>query len=620
MGEKYKKLLIIVIVSIIIALLIFGASSFLNKRILPQQTSAPVQKIDDRISPLTTQALTVEVQRIRNRGLMAKMLEPGISWRNPPQFYWIAIVDGKECNSSQIEAAGGVKGEWVFTTWDTICQEGRVNFFVPQEQPTSDVQLIIMERVHTGLLGRKTRDVAQEKITMTYDYRTGRWTGDDSFKDADGYGHYVGDAYELWFSLYQSDYDLDGIPYWTEVNVLHTDPMVDDSKLDPDNDGIPTSWEWKWGYDPFTWDDHRNLDPDIDGIENIEEYQMRDWFSDPYQPDIYIEADGMVKGRLLDWNHVFFEESQQMIIERFAEHGINVYIDAGWPDTPKNGGGEMLPFIETLDEVNGGLMLQFYRHNFPDERKGIFRYLIVANNAGFTTPCVFNHYDTIVIDTSLRKTYVKRLAFLPRYQRVVLAKGVLHELGHTLGLLPENFIGNDIYGPASVRYPSMPKDEYNQYLTQYHSVMNYNYIFSDRKLFDYSDGSNQAPYDQDDWGHLYLPTFETNAKTIEEPVDQTFEDMEIYFKDPQVNLSGWELNGSLSAQYRTALNQDVYCKNTNSTFWVFTKINMTYQPSTRTVRVYARPLITPFPTNAAPSLVLEGWINAAGELCFYHQV
>jgi len=79
---------------------------------------------------------------------------------------------------------------------------------------------------------------------------------------------------------------------------------------------IPTSWEWRWGYDPFTWNDHGNLDPDVDGIENIEEYQMAKWLSDPFQPDIYIETDGMQKKGLIDVKHIFFKEAQQMIIER----------------------------------------------------------------------------------------------------------------------------------------------------------------------------------------------------------------------------------------------------------------------------------------------------------------
>ena len=122
-------------------------------------------------------------------------------------------------------------------------------------------------------------------------------------------------------------YDQDGIPYWAEVNVIKTDPRIDDSKLDPDGDGIPTSWEWKWNYDPKIWDDHVNLDPDIDGLENIEEYQMHKWFANPFSQDIYVEVDGMKKRGLLGKDHTLFEESKQIVIERFCLHGINIYID-----------------------------------------------------------------------------------------------------------------------------------------------------------------------------------------------------------------------------------------------------------------------------------------------------
>jgi len=43
---------------------------------------------------------------------------------------------------------------------------------------------------------------------------------------------------------------------WVEVNIINTDPTVDDTKLDPDDDKIPTYWEWNWGYNPKSWDDH----------------------------------------------------------------------------------------------------------------------------------------------------------------------------------------------------------------------------------------------------------------------------------------------------------------------------------------------------------------------------
>ncbi|RLF45643.1 MAG: hypothetical protein DRN29_06325, partial [Thermoplasmata archaeon] len=290
---------------------------------------------DDRISPMENQALFIEILRIRNRGLMDKMLSYGLDWKNPPSFYYTITVDSEKGSSK-----GNVGETGVYNTWDTIGYESSMVFDVDEEQEYSDVTISIVELQPKGLFGQQ-EEVEKEKISLRYDYRTGRWTGDDYFTDKDGMGHYVGKNYEVWFNLYQADYDHDNIPYWVEVNILGTDPTVDDSKLDPDNDGIPTAWEWKYGYDPFTYDEHSKLDPDIDGIENIEEYRLREYFANPFQPDIYIETDGMEKRGFFDLPHIFYKESQQMIIERFAQHGINVYIDDGWKDGPVNGGGEL---------------------------------------------------------------------------------------------------------------------------------------------------------------------------------------------------------------------------------------------------------------------------------------
>jgi len=257
LSGRAKKMAIFSV--LVVAILIISALPF----IFPPQTAEAKSEtgIDDRISPLENQGLILEVKRIRDRGLLDRLMEYGNAWKYQPQFYFIADMDELEYVSKNISALG-LSNEILFTGWDTITQENKVMKDVEEEKETSKVTLTIIERVPKGLLGRGFEDIERERIHLTYDYRTGRWTGDDYLKDKDGYGHYVGEYFEVWFDLYQTDYDEDGIPYWTEVNVLHTDPMVDDSKLDPDNDGIPTAWEWKWGYDPHVWDDHANLDPD----------------------------------------------------------------------------------------------------------------------------------------------------------------------------------------------------------------------------------------------------------------------------------------------------------------------------------------------------------------------
>ena len=560
--------------------------------------------LDDRISPYINQGLYIRIDRIRNRELMDLMYQFGSAWKYPPSYYFKINVDGDEGS-----AEGAIAEKGVFNVWDTFGRESSMTFYVDEEQEYSEVTIEIIEKQTTGIIFKKTKDVVIEKIHLVYDYRTGRWTGDDEFGDDDGLGHFLGDTYEVWFDIYQADLDHDYIPFWTEVNVLGTDPTVDDSELDPDEDGIDSSWEWKWGYDPNTWDDHKNLDPDIDGIENDEEYFMAKWFADPFQPDMYIECDGMEKRWFFDVPHVFQLESQQMLIERFALHGINVYIDDGWPDGPVNGGGEMFPPHDNLDDVSPKQLLRFYEHNFADERKGIFRYQVVGlqtdSSSGFICPPEFNYFDAILLGTTWKNTLITRRAFSPRAFRFVVACASLHELGHSLGLLPIYFPGNDIQPKSwGDRYPNMDDEEYEGYCDEYESVMNYLYIY-DKGLFDYSDGSNGPPYDQNDWDYIYLPTFQIDSINYEEPVDETFEDFEVVNDYPGVMLEGWELDEELTTKYEGKLDHLAVVKNTDASFQIFVKEDA--EDDERDIKIFARPNVDP--TFAPWSLVAEGELD-----------
>jgi len=612
MNKNSKKIVSIAIVLILILAGVILYIDYADKSKTVTKEPEKQKTYDDRISPFLSQGLTVEVLRIRNRGLMEKMLSFGLDWKKPPEYYWVSDVDGEIGDTSAIEAAGGVEGSGTFNEWDTMLKECRVNYKINDEQETSKVKLSIMEIQPKGFLGRKEERIEKETISLIYDYRTGHWKGDDYLGDKDGYGHYLGEDYEIWFNLYQSDYDRDGIPFWTEINIYGTDPTIDDSELDPDKDGVPTSWEWKYGYDPLSWDNHKKLDPDFDGIENIEEYMLEDFFSDPYHPDMYIEYDGMKKGGIFDWDHVFYEESQQMVIERLAQHGISVYIDDGWPDSPVNGGGEMLDFVETLDEVVGGHMARWYKHNFPDERKGVFRYLIVANNAGFITPSEYNGYDHIVIDTSKYKTYVKRFAFTPKRQRVVLAKGVLHELGHSLGLEPWTFYGIDNMPNGNLRWPeTLTDEEWENYNEQYVSIMNYKYIFDIfkyRNLFDFSNGENGEPYDFDDWGHIYVPAFQRDAEAYEEPTLDTFEDFIRVDKEPEPVYYTWEYDEDITEHFKQKLSPFGYgIDNAEYEYRIYVNTD----ENNEQIRLYAKPLIKPVTTRW--SLITEGKLNVEAD-------
>jgi len=271
----------------------------------------------------------------------------------------------------------------------------------------------------------------------------------------------------------------------------------------------------------------------------------------------------------------------------------------------------MLPFIDEIDEVVGGQIASFYQHNFPDEREEIFRYVVIANKKGWNTPSEYNKYDTILVFSGRKLNIKNFLAVTPRLRSILLAKGVLHELGHSMGLLPYTFPGNDIMSPVGIRYPNMPEEEYEKYLDQYHSIMSYNYIYRDRKLFDYSDGSNGAPYDQNDWNHLFLPSFQSDARAYEEPIDENFEDFEVMDDEIFPQMKGWTYDENLTLKHSDKLKSLVYSDfNIDTDFRLLVTNNKDID---RNVRIYARPDIDPFPVIQSWILVAEGKIDAVND-------
>ena len=619
MSDKKGTIKLMAIVAVAIIVLAGLIIVFESQKEEEVEEQEEVFVVDDRINPYIYQGLTVEILRMRNRGLMDKMLTFGTSWKKNPEYYYIVEVDGEIGDASEVEAAGGVTGSGTFTEWDTFLKECRTNFKVPGDkegQKTSKVKLTIMEIQKTGLLGRNENHIEKLSVDLAFDYRTGHWTGDDSLKDKDGYGHVLGEEYEMWFNIYGSDYDHDLIPYWMEVNVYGTDPTVADGNADPDGDGIPSWWECKYGYDPLTWDNHKQLDPDLDGVENTEEFMMADFLSDPYQPDVYIEVDFMEKNpnKLFDFEHIIYKESQQMVIEKMAGYGINVYFDDGWPDGPVNGGGEYLEFRETIDEIVGGHMARWYKHNFADERKGVFRYFQMTYNAGCITPSEFNTYDHIVMDNSPEKVLKNRLAWTPRWQRVVMAKGTLHELGHTMGIVPAAHFGVDNMPNGNLQWPeSLTDEEWEKVNVQYKSIMNYNYIFNvikDRNYYDFSDGSH-GEYDFNDLTHFYLPTFQMDAAILESPDIRNvgnFEPFEWTDKDPDPVYSGWEYDENLTEEFKQELSELRFDMDNavEYNYRIYVKTDDIQEG--RDIRIYTKPDVKPIP--ALWSLIGEGQLDA----------
>ncbi len=554
LNEKTKKNMNILIAVGIIIILLFSAIFysivfFQEEKEKPKEieTTVPITQLltktykqiqqeglldqmnitDPRIAPYENQGVILEVLRIRHRGLLDKLLAPGNSWKTTPEFYFITNIDGMEYISKDVQQQS-TSAEILFETWDSIFQENKIVRKVKQEQETSQITLTIVEREKIGLLGRRSNDVEKDSITLTYCYRTGRWTGDNCFGDKQGYGYYLGDTFEIWFNIYQPDYDNDYIPYWTEVNILGTDPTKDDSKLDPDGDGIPTYWEWRWGYDPFTWDDHSTLDPDMDSLTNIWEYKLEKYFADPFVENIYVEVDFMERnGLIFDKPYEFYDETKQALTERYAQHNIKVFFDDGWPNTPPNGGGTIVPYKKMMSQ-DSGMILEYYNHYFPDERKGGFIYLLLGYliSGGFQIPAKGNVYDTIYIWDipfgsfapleSLKAWIGLGRVPTPKGARIGQAGLILHELGHFGGLVMEYFEGVDMPSPrlGASAFPILQPKEYKETWGKYVSVMNYCYTLSH---IDYSDGLDGPPYDFDDWANLHLGGWGGVSPELEEP-------------------------------------------------------------------------------------------------------
>ena len=481
-----KKIFIIKIICLMITAFSLINTSSAYSTIKQQKISVDFNDFD----PLVDIHVTVDILKIRS---LEKFEYPNpktykkIDFFGEPDFFVKVYINEHEFTSPI----------WYDTKY----------IYDPQFSPTADVPDDV-ENVSIKIQlwdwnpnGNRLCDIggySKFDVSLIYNIKTGHWTGDDFIGDPSGYGRLNGcddnSVYtperdcELWFNIYQNDYDGDGIPYWTEVYVYGTDPTVNDIGRDDDNDGIPIEWEWKWGYNPFKKDSHNVLDPDNDGLNNYEEYLTSQWSSDPFRQDIFIELDQMSAGPNGEPASFLPDGSKELLYTAFNRYNKVLHIDDGCM-----GGGEIIPFDEkTVHEKLENVYWSYFLHgNENNWRRYVFRYGLVVYDPGGPGYNFWN--GAYVIGTK----YVDKKVF-PKTQKIreiTYASVYMHECGHTLSLHNPGVDNQNSKFPWQVDFWKYGP---------YKSCMNYRYTY---RLVDYSDGSRSIN-DFNDWEDMDLTRFQ----------------------------------------------------------------------------------------------------------------
>ena len=450
-------------------------------------SKATLPSMQEDVDPTVDLSIKVEIKRVRTIN---------ISIGEAPSFMAKVIVDSKEWESNIVSG---------FDVMDV----GSAIFNVPDDEEEVGITIQVFKNGVEGDISGNGKSVS-----IVYNPLNGTWDGDDYLKDENGYGHASGtedgkygeDDCEIWFDVVENDYDGDGIPYWVETNVYHTDPMKDNRGEDADGDGVPIEWEWKWGhyfawnwwsgkvedvwfYSPLTWENHSSIDEDEDALSNYEEYLTSQWGSDPFRQDLFIELDQMKAGPNGEPASLLPNGSKEILRTVYDKHNIVYHLDDGCM-----GGGEMIPFAK---EISGRALRETYYDKYflhygeNEWRRGVFHYSLVVYDAGFNGYNI--RRDEFQISSKYIEKKCRQLFFVDR--NVVYASVFMHETGHSLA------IWNPGVDDPDTMYPW--KFDYWKY-RPYKSCMNYGYTYI---LVDYSDGSH-GMNDFDDWHDLDLTYFD----------------------------------------------------------------------------------------------------------------
>jgi len=279
--------------------------------------------------------------------------------------------------------------------------------------------------------------------------------------------------------------------YLKKIKIEAKTNIFNFSGKDVDKDGLPDWWEEKWGYSPFVWNDHANLDEDNDALNNFEECFTDEYGSNPFYKDIFLEIDWMEPSN----SNILNKPSNsliQEIVEIFKMHEISLHIDIG-----NLNGGEEIPICNSEFSYSKlqDLYWKYFLHNdLNNPRKGIFHYGIICNYCPDLNFPFFgwDHFDSFAISGK----WLKESNPLKSIDNLI-GGALVHHLGHTLGLTADTFDGIDNIGSSRVFTLQWLK------YRNYESCMNYRYKY---KILTFSDGTNGRG-DFNDWKSLDFSFF-----------------------------------------------------------------------------------------------------------------
>jgi len=485
-----KKVLTYIICISLIFNLFISTSSSLNFK---KEKSMIFEDYD----PLLDINLTIDIQAIR-------ALDK-IDLFSDPDFFLKVYINDEEFKSQVWKDTKNIYDCWSFAT------------DVPDDIENVKIKIELWD---SNLIRDKICDISSERnndnsgysLDIIYNIKTGIWSGDDyNIGDSSGYGRGCGSGdgsiynnendCEIFFNIYQNDYDKDGLPYWIETSVYGTDPKINNIGEDYDYDNIPIEWEHRWGFNPLIWDDHENFDPDSDSLNNTEEFITSIFGTDPYRKDIFLEIDYMAYENNSAQIEIF-KKAGEIVKNPYHRRNIIFHLDIGMVD-----GGEEIPndnessFEELLE-----LYQNYFVHNGEQNwKRGIFHYALIVDYCrpagyGFSGD-VYPHwgYNPGTNSFVLSKDLIERKSDLvKKSDEYIFAYLFMHELGHNFGIRFGNPLGCDLRGTSNPLRPSY------WIFRNYKSVMNYRYTYF---VLDYSDGSH-GKRDFDDWENIDLTWFE----------------------------------------------------------------------------------------------------------------